>query len=99
MGGLVATGCLYSQLGHISFTIGGAGLVLGLLCCAFSRQIGLVKHQGEVPICNRLPCRHEGNSCFVNTAMQIMTHLPDYRHLFDNENTKYLTAYYVKVIL
>lgn len=37
IGGLVATGCLYSRLGYSSFAIGGAGLVLGILCFVISK--------------------------------------------------------------
>jgi hypothetical protein len=37
IGSLVAAGCLYSQLGHASFAIGAAGVVLALLCFLLSK--------------------------------------------------------------
>ena len=123
IGSIIATGCLYSQLGHTSFAIGGVGLILGFFCFLLStrscndkssdlpdlghpqaenrlltktavphinvgRQIGHIKHESEIPIRVRLPCRHEGNSCFVNSALQIMAHLPDFRNLFDKDRNK-----------
>lgn len=42
-------------------------------------------HADTNSIRNRLPCRHEGSSCFVNSALQIMAHLTDFRNLFDKK--------------
>ncbi len=38
IGSLVATGCLYSQLGYTSFVIGSAGIVVGIICFLLSRS-------------------------------------------------------------
>lgn len=37
IGSLVATGCLYSQLGYASFAIGGTGIVLGIFSFLLSK--------------------------------------------------------------
>jgi Ubiquitin carboxyl-terminal hydrolase len=50
-----------------------------------ANQQGQNIHASADSIRNRLPCRHEGNSCFVNSALQIMAHLPDLRNLFDKD--------------
>lgn len=50
-----------------------------------SNVIGQNRHASANSIRNRLPCRHEGNSCFVNSALQIMAHLINFRNLFDKD--------------
>jgi hypothetical protein len=111
IGSIVATYCLYSQLGYTSFAAGGAGLAIGIFCFLLStfcngirpatqtenaltttpsnphvkvdRPTGDTNPLNIVPIQDRLPCRHEGASCYVNSVLQIMGHLPPFRNLFD----------------
>jgi hypothetical protein len=121
IGGLVAAGCLYFQLGHASLAIGGGGIAFGVVCyllskycCASISRIStseasqlqrspqvknnqfsssgvartyVKRSDGNLKF-NRLPCKHEGNSCFVNTALQTMAHLSDFRRLFDQDINK-----------
>jgi len=160
IGSLIATGCLFRDLGHMTFAFLGVGLAICTIClllasyfCTANKSIEeqaiahkvkinrnfsdadrlddmtknsqkmsirpsdvqqpiqvqksmqqtpyedtksegtqvLGSHQkkeiGDLAF-NRLPCEHEGNSCFVNTALQIMAHLSDFRRLFDPHQNK-----------
>jgi hypothetical protein len=138
VGSLVATGCLYHNLGYTSFAFVGGGLAICSVYLLLAYYFGLatkpkisdskqtISHIREVNHdfsdakasmdnhlagvstsspkdgqsyvgqknkiinlkFNRLPCKHEGNSCFVNTALQTMAHLPYFRRLFDNNHNR-----------
>lgn len=93
IGSLVATGYLHSDMGNTTFAIAGGGaafaiisLLLGHYCCTHSDSIRVspTRKRGElVQVSNRLPCQRAGNSCFANTALQIVAHISPFRDLFD----------------
>ena len=84
IGSLVATGYLHSDMGNTAFAI--ISLLLGHYCCTPSDSIRVspTRKRGElVPVSNRLPCQRAGNSCFANTALQIVAHISPFHDLFD----------------
>lgn len=85
IGSLVATGCLYSRLEEWSFAIGGAGVCVSILCFSLSTLTKEAPNGGAI---KRVACRHEGNSCFVNTPLQAMVQVPAIRDLFDSTKNK-----------